>query len=116
MPSDFDSIAICACVSCGRNSDQVALKRLNTYSRAWACYDCVMKHGVEALTPEVDRQFGECVGAVKRVGYCRGLGGRHCGSVVYVRADGTLPWFCEDHEREWRQDFEEGWNKWQSRA
>jgi hypothetical protein len=117
MPSNFDPISICACVSCGRTADQVELKRLKSNSRAWACFDCMMRFGIDALDPasplaiEADRQFGECVGQQRRVGYCRGLGGKPCGSVVFVRPDGTMPWFCSTHEREWRQAFAEGWKE-----
>lgn len=76
-----------------------------------------MKHGIEGLDPtanlanEADRQFGECVGKQKRVGYCRGLGGKPCGSVVFIRPDGSIPWFCSQHEREFRQAYIEGWKE-----
>lgn len=44
MPSDFEPISGCRCVGCGRESDKVALKRLNTYSRSFSCLTCYLKY------------------------------------------------------------------------
>lgn len=44
MPSDLESISGCVCVGCGRGSDHVAFKRLNTYSRAFGCLDCFLRY------------------------------------------------------------------------
>ena len=49
MPSDFQAIAKTECVGCGRPSitvsaSGVALKRLDTYSRAFGCLSCFMKY------------------------------------------------------------------------
>src|SRR5262245_6021004 len=44
MPSDIAAIAKTACVGCGRESDKVALKRLQTYSRAFGCLSCYLKY------------------------------------------------------------------------
>ena len=43
MPSDFEPIAGCKCTGCGRESEHVALKRLNTYSRAFSCLTCYVR-------------------------------------------------------------------------
>lgn len=74
MPSDFEPISQTVCVGCGRGSDQVALKRLSTYSRAFGCLTCYMKfsncgncqhvkHGSyrPIVIPGAERQFpGSC--------------------------------------------------------
>lgn len=44
LPSDYESIAQCVCTGCGRSSDKVALKRLNTYSRAFGCLTCYERY------------------------------------------------------------------------
>lgn len=46
MPSDFEPIAKTECVGCGRGPDHVALKRLNTYSRAFGCLGCYLKYSI----------------------------------------------------------------------
>lgn len=76
--TDIRPFRIAACVSCGKSgADGVQLKRLASYTTAFACSECVMKHGVEKLIPEADRQFAACVGVKYRVIDCfRGCGRR----------------------------------------
>lgn len=62
MPSDIRSIAVCACVGCGRTpTDGVTLKRLNNYSRSFSCAECFVLHQAcgncgHERHPSADRQ------------------------------------------------------------
>lgn len=77
MASDLDAIAVCRCVGCGRESDQVSLKRLGTYSRAFSCLTCYLKyancgncgHEKHASTRLVTASWKEMLGPSK-VGHC----------------------------------------------
>ena len=129
--SDVSSIAICACVGCGRTSETVQLKKLSTYSRSFSCFDCFMKHSAcggchhpmhakksgdpdqcycgctsyrHGLEQEWDRQLAEVAGKKPDVHYCQGLAGKFCGTVVLRKVDGSLPRLCSRHEREWTKD------------
>ena len=132
--SDLTPISGCVCVNCGSGPEK-GLKRLSTYSRSFACFACFLKHtdcgschhpkhavksGVRSpcycgctqyrhgLEQEFDRQFDVHVGKPLRDAYCRGLGGKACGSMVLVKSDGSLPLLCARHEKEWKQAVEEG--------
>ena len=131
-PSDFEPIARTECVGCGRGPDQVALKRLNTYSRAFGCLTCYLKysncancghekHGStrHIFVHERDINFGHFLGhcACGCTDYRHGLEAEfdrqfseHTGKAPIQRKcnhcgnwfNGTTL-FCDRCEREWRE-------------
>lgn len=74
--TDLRPFKVALCVGCGRGGDDgVALKRIASYTTAFACAACVMKHGIDKLIPEADRQLAACVGVKYKVIDCvRGCG------------------------------------------
>lgn len=133
MPSDFEPISKTECVGCGRDADQVALKRLNTYSRAFGCLACYLKYSncgnCHHEKHSEDRQIalrlkdigGKCWCGCRD--YTHGLEAefdrqfavhtgkapttrlclRGCGSLVTVLPNGRLPLFCQRCDQEWAE-------------
>ncbi len=80
MPSAFEAIAQTVCAACGRDSDHVALKRLNAYSRAFSCLSCYIKYSNCATCQHP--QHGQDRPIALRL---REVGGRcFCGCTEYI--------------------------------
>lgn len=89
MPSDFAPIAQTICVGCGRPSitvseSGVALKRLNTYSRAFGCLQCFLKYANCANCGHEKHKSSPDVLSLADAFYSRGrIGKCYCGCAEY---------------------------------
>lgn len=97
--NDTSHLKVCACVACGKGpKDGVPVKRVTAAGNSYACAGCIMKHGIDALRDDFEKQLGDAVGRPRKTRQCI-----RCGSWVGPREDGSLPAYCLTCEDQWRK-------------